>query len=168
MSPKSIPTLYEWMGSNTRIFETLVENFYDRAVVDPLLNPLFKEMPPEHRQRVALWLAEVFGGPKIYSVEHGGHAGMVERHLNLSITEEQQTRWVQLMNEAANATNLPKDPEFRSAFAAYIEWGTRMALMYSQPGVKAPSSQSPMPAWGWGEVRPYVPEDNSSTETEGE
>ncbi len=29
---------------------------------------------------------------------------------------------------------LPDDPEFRSAFAAYIEWGTRIAVTNSQPG----------------------------------
>ena len=29
--------------------------------------------------------------------------------------------------------NLPDDPEFRSAFVAYAEWGTRFAMHNSQP-----------------------------------
>ncbi len=156
-----IPTLYEWMGANVAVFEALVEDFYDRAVTDPLLKPLFEDMPAEHRKHVAQWFAEVFGGPKTYSTELGGHAHMVKKHLKLGITEPQRARWTQLMNAAADQVGLPDDPEFRSAFVAYIEWGTRMALMYSQPGQNPPSDTSPMPTWGWGEVKPYMPDSTS-------
>ena len=47
------------------------------------------------------------------------------------------------------------DPEFRSAFAAYIEWGTRIALANSQPGA-TPPPQAPVPRWGWGEAPPFT------------
>lgn len=161
MSEKSIPTLYTWMGGNVDVFVALVENFYDLAVEDELLQALFKDMHVDHRKRVALWFAEVFGGPKDYSENHGGHLHMIKKHLNLAITEAQQARWLQLMIQAADMTDLPKDPEFRSAFVAYVEWGTRMALMYSQPEMKAPSSNAPMPIWGWGEAPPYLPNDES-------
>ncbi len=158
MIPKPTPTLYEWMGGDPETFVALIENFYDRVIEDPLLKSLFEHMRPEHRRRVAAWFTEVFGGPAMYSDAQGNHAGMVKRHLNLAITEAQQKRWVQLMNDAADATQLPKDPEFRSAFLAYVEWGTRMALMYSQPGMEPPSDQAPMPKWGWGEAKPYIPD----------
>jgi hypothetical protein len=45
---------------------------------------------------------------------------------------------------------------FRSAFVAYLEWGTRLALHNSQPGA-AVAPHAPLPRWGWGEARPYVP-----------
>src|SRR5688572_3305641 len=109
MSNQSIPTLYTWMGGDTAIFETLIENFYNCAVADPLLKPLFEAMPLEHRHRVAAWFAEVFGGPKAYSGENAGHSYMVEKHLNLSISEKQRERWAQLMQVAADMSNLPKD-----------------------------------------------------------
>jgi len=51
---------------------------------------------------------------------------------------------------------LPSDPEFRSAFVAYLEWGTRLALANSQPGTEPPQS-APVPRWGWGEAPPYNP-----------
>jgi hemoglobin len=159
MSENQIPTLYQWAGDNLDIFKNLVETFYDLAVADPLLRPLFEDMPPAHRENVALWFAEVFKGPKIYSSERGNHAHMIKHHLNLQITEAQRSRWTQLMVIAADQVQLPNDPEFRSAFVAYVEWGTRMALMYSQPGQHAPSEESPMPTWGWGEVKPYIPEE---------
>ena len=51
---------------------------------------------------------------------------------------------------------LPADPEFRSAFIAYIEWGTRIALANSQPGA-TPPLEAPLPRWGWGEAPPLPP-----------
>ena len=51
---------------------------------------------------------------------------------------------------------LPDDPEFRSAFVAYVEWGTRIALANSQPGA-TPPPKAPVPHWGWGEAPPYLP-----------
>jgi hemoglobin len=80
---------------------------------------------------------------------------MIAQHLNLKITEDQRKRWVDVMLAAADEAHLPDDPEFRSAFIAYIEWGTRMAKMFSQPGESAPE-ESPMPTWGWGERTPFV------------
>ncbi|MEP6987585.1 MAG: group II truncated hemoglobin [Chloroflexota bacterium] len=158
MTETTIPTLYEWVG-NAESFGTLINTFYDKAVADELLNPLFKDMPPQHRQHVADWFAEIFGGPKVYSApygaEEGAHHHMVSAHLNLGITEAQRKRWVQLMGDAADDVGLPADAEFRSAFMAYVEWGTRMALMFSKAGMKAPTSE-PLPYWGWGEKLPYM------------
>jgi hemoglobin len=105
---------------------------------------------------VAVWLAEVFGGPPAFTEELGGYPHMVSRHLNLGITEPQRRRWVNLMQDAADEVGLPDDPEFRSAFLAYIEWGTRLALHNSQPGADPPR-QAPVPRWGWGEAPPYNP-----------
>ena len=49
---------------------------------------------------------------------------------------------------------LPDDPEFRSAFVAYLEWGSRLAVINSQPGVpdSDPDPTDPMPVWNWGAV----------------
>ena len=60
------------------------------------------------------------------------------------------------MLETVDELCLPDDPEFRSAFVGYIEWGTRLAVINSQPGVPAPEP-APMPHWGWGETKgPYL------------
>jgi hemoglobin len=158
MAEKPIPTLYEWAGNNQEIFERLIETFYDKTLEDPLLEPFFRYMPKEHRRNVALWFAEIFGGPTLYSTEHGGHAHMVKAHMHLPIEEKHRQRWVQLMNEAADDVKLPDDPEFRSAFVAYTEWGTRMGYVFAKPGAKPPSDDSPMPIWGWGVVKPYIPD----------
>jgi hemoglobin len=150
----AIPTLYTWAGG-TPIIEHLTQVFYSYVQQDALLQPIFAQMSPDHPQHVAVWLGEIFGGPRRYSEQFGGHQHMVSKHLGRHLTEEQRSRWMQLLLKAADDVGLPTDPEFRSAFVAYIEWGTRMAVLFSKPGVGLPPS-SPMPYWGWGERPPYV------------
>ena len=95
-------------------------------------------MSDKHREHVALWLGEVFGGPAGYTDELGGYPAMLSHHLNLGLTEEQRARWAALIAASADPAGLPDDPEFRSAFVAYVEWGTRIALANSQPGATPP------------------------------
>jgi hemoglobin len=147
------PTLYEWAGGQ-EAFDRLTEAFYGRVRRDEVLAPVFAQMPPDHPHHVALWFAEVFGGPPRYTEEHGGYPHMMRKHLNRALTEEQRARWVQLIGLAADDTGLPADPEFRSAFVAYVEWGTRIAVANSQPGA-TPPPEGPVPRWGWGEAPPY-------------
>ena len=149
------PTLYEWAGGG-EAFERLTEAFYAKVLEDELLEPLFRGMAADHPKRVAAWLAEVFGGPPRYSEGHGGYTHMVRKHRDLAITERQRRRWVNLICDAADDAELPGDPEFRSAFVAYVEWGTRLAKGNSQPGAHPPQ-QAPMPHWGWGVAPPYDP-----------
>ena len=145
------PTLYEWAGGQEAI-DRLTEAFYARVRADEILAPVFAPMPGDHPHHVALWLAEVFGGPRRYTEEHGGYSHMLRKHLGLALTEEQRRQWVALIGIAADDAGLPADPEFRSAFAAYVEWGTRIALANSQPGAQPPP-EAPVPRWG--EAPPY-------------
>jgi hemoglobin len=148
------PTLYDWAGG-TEAFERLTETFYGKVREDDVLEPLFRHMDPGHPKHVAAWLAEVFGGPKRYTEERGGYPHMLSKHRNLGLTERQRRRWVNLICDAADEAGMPSDPEFRSAFVAYIEWGTRLAVANSQPGA-TPPPKAPVPRWGWGEAPPYT------------
>ena len=80
---------------------------------------------------------------------------MMSKHLGLAITEQQRARWAQLIGLAADDAGLPSDPEFRSAFSAYVEWGTRIALENSQPGAEPPPD-APVLWWGGCEAPPQV------------
>jgi hypothetical protein len=105
-------------------------------------------MAPDHPERVAAWLGEVFGGPKLYSEHHGGYPRMLGQHAGKAITEAQRERWVTLLRRSADEAGLPRDAEWRAAFVAYLEWGSRLALENSQPGAKPPLHM-PMPRWWW-------------------
>jgi hemoglobin len=152
--PAAPPSLYEWAGG-TDAFIRLCDAFYAHVLADDLLAPLFTHMNAQHARYVALWLAEVFGGPATYTAEHGGYANMVGHHIDMAITERQRRRWVNLIMDAADEVDLPDDPEFRAAFASYIEWGTRLAMQNSQPGADPPR-EAPVPHWGWGVAPPYT------------
>ena len=142
------PTLFEWVGGMPAL-ERLTTHFYDRVRVDPVLAPVFAEMPGDHPRHVAQFIAEVFGGPTSYSDTRGGHPHMITQHLNRHLSQEQRRRWLDLLLTSADAVGIPDDPEFRSALVAYLEWGSRLAVLNSQPGAQA-VADAPMPKWGWG------------------
>ena len=150
------PTLYEWAGGAPAL-HALFELFYQRVPNDPLLGPVFAHMDPAHAEHVSAFVGEVLGGPKLYSKEHGGHPAMIRKHLARALDNEKRKRWIALLLDCADELGLPDDPEFRSAFVAYLEWGSRLAVLNSQPGAEA-VIDAPMPAWGWGEAKgPYLP-----------
>jgi hemoglobin len=146
------PTVYEWAGG-AEAFERLTALFYRKVHEDSLLAPVFAHVRPDHAHHVALWLAEVFGGPDRYSREHGGYPAMMRHHLRLAITEPQRRQWVQLLSATADDAGLPADPEFRSALIAYLEWGSRIGMANSRAGAEPPP-EAPVPRWGWGEAPP--------------
>jgi CDGSH-type Zn-finger protein/truncated hemoglobin YjbI len=148
LDPDREPTLFEWCGGLPALTR-MTRIFYEKHVPgDALLAPLFASMSPDHPIRVATWLAEVFGGPKLYSETHGGYDQMISRHLGRALTEEQRARWVELISRSAQEAGLPTDPEFQAAFRSYLEWGSRIALENSQLGANPPAHM-PMPRWWW-------------------
>ena len=149
------PTLYQWMDGD-KTLGPLFERFYAKVPADPVLAPVFAGMPADHVKHVAAFVGEVLGGPKTYSRDLGGHAHMLARHAGRALTEPQRARWMQLLLQCADEMGIAADPEFRSALVSYIEWGSRLAVINSQPGAAA-AGEAPMPRWGWGEVKgPYV------------
>lgn len=149
---KPVATLYEWAGGMP-VFENLTAAFYKKVFQDELIEPIFRHMAPSHSVHVAHFLAEVFGGPAQYSTSEGSHFQMIQKHFSRHLTEQHRRRWVHLLLETADELALPDDPEFRSAFVAYLEWGTRIAVINSNltgddAGV---APDAPMPRWGWGE-----------------
>lgn len=110
-------------------------------------------MDPEHPLHVAAWLAETFGGPRTYTHKLGGYERMVSAHRDRGLTEQ---RWLSRLVQTADPL-LPRDPDGRQAFVAYLEWGSRIAVLNSRPGT-AIMEHGPAPRWGWGESPPFVPQ----------
>ncbi|RKN43781.1 group II truncated hemoglobin [Streptomyces hoynatensis] len=141
-------TLYEAVGG-LEALRRLVSTFYETVLPDPVLAPVFAGFTATHAERVAIWLAEIFGGPDAYTRELGGHQGLLRAHLGLSITEEQRVRWVELM-AAAVEKELPGDELLRRRVMEYFDWGTRIARDVSAdpPGTDL-GEPGPTPRWGW-------------------
>lgn len=154
----TIPTLYTWAGGQ-EAFEKLTQVFYDKVLKDELLEPVFRHMSAEHSKHVAHFIAEVFGGPKTYTTEdHGSHANMVSHHIGKALNDTQRKQWIKLLLESADEIGMADDPEFRSALVAYLEWGSRIAVINSHITENPIGESEPMPQWGWGEPGgPYQP-----------
>ena len=142
----TVPTLFEWIGGMPTL-DRLTRRFYERVKDDAILAPVFAQMPDDHPHHVAQFLAEVLGGPQEYSAQHGGHPNMIRHHLNRHLTQTQRAQWVRLLLDTADEIGAPDDPEFRSALAGYLEWGSRLAVINSQPGATV-DANAPMPKWG--------------------
>jgi CDGSH-type Zn-finger protein/truncated hemoglobin YjbI len=155
---KRPPSLFEWAGGLAAL-EQLTTHFYNaiRSEPDPILEPVFRDMDPDHPRHVAAWLAETFGGPTTYTDHHGGYEHMLAKHRNLGLTETQRRRWITRMIDAADYVGLPSDAGFRSTFVAYLEWGTRLAVTNSQPDAPV-VEHAPVPQWDWGQTPPFTPQ----------
>jgi hemoglobin len=155
---KHTPTLYEWAGKNEAL-EKLTAAFYEKVSRDPIISHIFKNMAADHSKHIAHFIGEVFGGPELYTKsDNGSHYKMIAHHFNKHLTEDQRKRWMTLLLESCDELGIASDPEFRSALVAYLEWGSRLALINSNAKQIDIKEGEPMPKWGWGETGgPYLP-----------
>jgi len=158
MPDDRIPSPAEYAGG-LPAFQKLTACFYAKVAHDAVLAPVFAHMGPDHPAHVAAFLAQCSGLGPVYSGEGSETAAMrqmVGEHLGRHLTEAQRRRWVDLLIDSADEVGLPSDPEFRSAFMAKIEWGSRVAVMNSQLTENPVGPEDHLPRFGWGSVRgPY-------------
>lgn len=125
-----VETLYDTLGGLPTL-RRLTRNFYDRVLADDLLAPVFAGFTLEHVDHVAIWLAEVFGGPADFTATLGGHQALLRSHLGLAIGEEHRQRWLELMSAAVSEV-LSDRPDLHPTVMAYFDWGTAIARDVSQ------------------------------------
>jgi hemoglobin len=111
-------SLYQDVGGTDGL-RRLSESFYGRVLADDLLAPVFATFTPSHVEHVAVWLAEVFGGPAEFTQRHGGHPALLRSHLGLHIRDEHRARWLELMSEAIDEV-YPDRPQTHEALMAYF------------------------------------------------
>jgi hemoglobin len=101
--------VYEAVGG-LPFFEELVDRFYDGVAADPLLLRLYPEagdLAPA-RHRLALFLAQYWGGPATYSRERG-HPQLRMRHAAFAIGPGERDRWLGHMRAALAALDAPTE-----------------------------------------------------------
>lgn len=102
-------------------FEALVEAFYARVERDEVLRPAYPEDLEPGKRRLALFLAQYWGGGDVYS-RHYGHPRLRMRHASFDVTPERAERWAQLMSEAIREQGFPEEAE--ALLLAYVEAAT--------------------------------------------
>ena len=101
-------TLFEEVGGE-EVFRRVVDEFYDRVAMDPVLRPLYPEedLGPA-RDRLRMFLVQYWGGPGTYS-EQRGHPRLRMRHAAWVIGERERDHWLQHMREAVDAVGLSSE-----------------------------------------------------------
>jgi hemoglobin len=94
-------TLYEAIGGEP-VFRRLVAAFYEGVEDDPVLRPLYPESLEAPKEKLALFLAQYFGGPDTYS-QLRGHPRLRLRHLPFVIGPRQRNAWLTHMTAALDA-----------------------------------------------------------------
>jgi hemoglobin len=106
-------------------FARLVRGFYRQVPADPILGPMY---PPDDldgaEMRLRDFLVGRFGGPPRY-METRGHPRLRMRHMPFAIDGAARDRWVQLMDRALDAAELPAEVtqllrEFFGATATFL------------------------------------------------
>ena len=109
----------------SEFFVRVVDRFYDRVEHDQVLLPLYPEgaMTGPARRRLALFLAQYWGGPETY-MEERGHPRLRMRHFPYVIGEKERDHWLMHMVAAIEeeCVTLSDDVRdgVRAEFVAYV------------------------------------------------
>lgn len=110
-------SVYEQVGG-METFRRLADAFYTRVENDPDFRPLFPGNLIPARERQALFLAQFFGGPALYS-EKRGHPRLRMRHLPFAIGRTERDRWMGHMIAAMEEVGIPEPA--RTTMRRYFE-----------------------------------------------
>jgi hemoglobin len=102
-------------------FEALVESFYARVAEDELLRPMYPEDLEPGKRRLALFLAQYWGGGDLYGRERG-HPRLRMRHAPFPISPEAALRWAELMAAAIGEQDF--DAEVDQLLLGYVARAT--------------------------------------------
>lgn len=104
-------TVYERVGGQ-QFFDRLAAEFYRGVRSDPVLLALYPQpddLQPAER-RLAMFLAQYWGGPTTY-LEERGHPRLRMRHAAYPIDDAMRDRWLAHMNAALDALHITIAPE---------------------------------------------------------
>jgi hemoglobin len=111
-------TVYDVVGGMD-FFVALADRFYDRVRDDAVLLPLYPDPDdlPAASRRLAMFLAQYWGGPHAYSEERG-HPMLRARHNPYVIGALERDHWLVCMLSAVN--ELVIDDDVRAQMTDYF------------------------------------------------
>lgn len=98
-----IRAVFEQIGGMETL-RRLAAAFYERIEQDPTLRPLFPEDLTAPRERQALFLAQLFGGPPEY--KQRGRCSLEQRHASFRANPAQVRAWVRHMAAAMDEVGI--------------------------------------------------------------
>src|SRR5690349_4723192 len=99
-------TLYQQAGGFD-VLLALTRRWHELCMQDPLAaHPFEQELHPQHDERLAAYLSEAFGGPKLYSAGYGDESSMQRIHAGNGVHVELDEACLALFDRAVGEVGI--------------------------------------------------------------
>jgi hemoglobin len=136
--------LYDALGG----FDALLaacRRWHQLCLADPVAaHPFEHALHPQHDERLAAYLAEVTGGPKLYTAGYGHESSMQRLHAGNGEHRELDERCLALFEQALADVGLPAAPAAR--LAAHFRRATEAQRAYAESAEQVPDALA-LPVW---------------------
>jgi hemoglobin len=135
-------------------FLMLAAAHHRRCLDDPILNHPFSH--PGHRDhvaRLALYWAEVMGGPAEFTRCCGDHASLLHLHAHTDAEEDLGRRFLACFVAALDDAELPDDRELRHELCNYMRWAVGDVMSHAPKDAVVPRARA-VPRWSWDGIVP--------------
>jgi hemoglobin len=123
-------TLYQALGGFDALL-AICRRWHELCLADPLAaHPFSHGMHPQHDERLAAYLAEATGGPKLYTAGYGTETSMQRLHAGNGDHPELDEACLRLFDKALSDVGAPL--EASRALSAYFREATVAQRAYSK------------------------------------
>jgi len=139
-----MPTLYDAVGGFDGLLAAC-RRWHQLCLAHPLAaHPFEHGLHPQHDERLAAYLAEVAGGPKLYSAGYGDETSMQRMHAGNGDHRELDECCIVLFEQALAEVGLPAGPAGR--LAAHFRRATEAQRAYATSKRLVPEGLT-LPVW---------------------
>lgn len=132
----AMETLYEKVGGFDAIF-ALTRRWHALCLEHPeAAHPFEHALHPYHDERLTAYLAEAFGGPKLYSAGYGDESSMQRLHAGNGVHVELDEACIALFEQAAREVGIGDEPSLR--IVAYFRQATEAQRAWADPETAVP------------------------------
>jgi hemoglobin len=130
-------SLYTEIGGFDKILE-LTHHWHELCLADPeAAHPFEHGVHPQHSERLAAYLAEAFGGPKLYTAGYGDESSVQRLHSGNGIHEELDEACLRAFDKALADVGVTGDAAQRAS--AYFRRATEAQRAYEDSATPVPA-----------------------------
>ena len=130
-------TLYDQVGGFDQIL-ALCRRWHSLCLADPIAaHPFEHHLHPQHDERLAAYLAEAFGGPRLYTAGYGDESHVQRIHAGNGIHIELDEACLKLFDQAVAEVGIPKEPAER--VKAYFRRATEEMRRFGSKDATVPT-----------------------------
>ena len=129
-------TLYEEVGNNNKNHKN-TRRWHQLCLQDPeAAHPFEHELHPQHDERLAAYLSEALGGPKLYTAGYADESHVQRLHACSGAHAELDEACLRAFDQALKDVGIEGSPGLR--FSAYFRRATEGMRQYSTRDVVVP------------------------------